>query len=167
MVTGAWGFRWGADLTLTPAGGRDAMIAFGRLLDGGDLAAATWAGSTWEVTFRAEVSPDRAAARTADLADHAHLVASSVLARYPAGPLQVRCVPYAPVPLRDHDHLRGVALDGGSDGTTAWFTAGSGRAVEFPAGYTAADDPLTVLDARGRFVAAVDGIVGGSGAPGR
>lgn len=59
--------------------------------------------------------------------------------------------------------LRGVILGGDSDATTAWFTAGPDRPVEFPAGYSAVPDPLTVLDARGRPVAAVGDRVTGSG----
>lgn len=54
-------------------------------------------------------------------------------------------------------------LGGTADGTTATFTFGEATPIEFPPGWSAADDPLRVLDARGRVVAAVGGTVSGGG----
>lgn len=157
----AW--RWGADVTLARSGGHDSVAFFDRWLDRADLAAVTSISLSWELTFRADVTADRAAAAAADIAALVPLTAPPVLARYPTGSLQVRCVPFTPVPSAKMGHLRAVVLGGGSDGRQAWFTVGPDQPVEFPAGYTADPDPLTVLDARGRPVATVGDVVTGGG----
>ena len=158
----AVGSRWGADIRFVPYAD-DRLDSPMDDLDAVEIAGVSSFMGSHEVTFHEGVTREQVDRVLMDLASRSPLAGAAVVAQYPVGPLRVRCESYQPFRVQMLALVHRSVLQGRSDGPTATFTLGDGAEVVFPAGWSAADDPLTVLDERGRVVAAVGDLVSGGG----